>query len=364
MAKAKSSPETVSSDMTSDSDAPALTPEERDEQIIAKFMGMGASSGEEEAEETEDESGVGEQAVEESESVAEDEESEEEEVGESEGEEAEIDLDEISDDDLEALLDVLEPRLLEHPRVKKTLEERAKAEADRRFEERRKAELQALESEQLVLQGRTAVERLMEVYDKLHTNLKKALEGEDAEAIEVSRDELLSHLGAFGAAAVAETRKAYDDAFTTAFREAVQLTGEMNDDDRERVVKIVQTAARIAADPKQGQVPANTYLFTETIKFLTERAREAGRKEAEAEFLKRREALKKLAKDTPVKAAIAKITNARKKLPTKPTPSAPASSEDNISIEAYRAAKAAGDYEKADAIVQALAAKGIGVPIR
>lgn len=339
------------------SDSAALTPEQRDEETIARLLGGGTTedTSSDEGEESEDETdatATGEE--DESDSDAGETASEEGETG------ADDELPEVTDEELETVLDALEDRIIANPRIQKAIEDKARADADRRYEERTKSETVSQESERLIRQGRTAVETVYGLFDKLTGNLDKAVKGDeltDADKKVPTREELMQNLGLFGAAAVAETRRNFDNAFADAFREGALVAGDMTDDEKAKVIGIVQTAQRIAGDPKQGQAQSIAYLFKENVKLLVERARTAGKAEAEAAFAKKRSALVKVTGENSTRAAVAKIATARKNLPTKPTSTPAEQSQPSANMDAYKAAKAAGDYDRADAIAAAMSGR-------
>lgn len=335
----------------SSSDSVALTPEQRDDETIARLLGtdkaetpsQDADKGDAETDatatgEAEGSESAGDEADDKGESGAD-----------------EDDLPEVTDEELEAIVDALDERLLTHPRLQKAIEDKAKADADRRYEERRKSESVSQESERLIGQGRKAVENVYNLFTRLNGNLDKAIKGEEVgDDFRVDPDTLMTELGAFGAAAVAEARRDANTAFADAFREGATLGGTLTDDEKEKVVGIVQTAQRIANDPKQGSSASVAYLMQENVKFLVERAKAAGRAEAQAEFTKKRDALKKVTGENGTRAAVAKIANARKNLPTKPPATPAQETQGKATMEAYREAKRSGDYARADAIAAAM----------
>lgn len=330
----------------SSSDANALTPEQRDEQTISRLLGGNVDVGKPAAaapdpkpgDEDGDDSDAGDEAT-----------------GTGEGD-AEDELPEVTDEELEAILDALDDRLLAHPRIQKVLDERAKADADRRYEERRQAESVTQQSEQLIRQGRTAVEKIHGQFTKLQATLDAAARGDEIdESVKFNPDELMTELGKFGAAAVSEARRNTDTAFADAFVEGVGVGGVLTDEEKASVLKVVETANRIALDPKQGQAASMKYLMAENVKFIAQRAKAAGKAEAEAGFAKRRDALKKVVGENGTKAAVAQLANARKKLPTKPSATPSEATQPRSNMEAYKAAKAAGDHDRADEILAEMA---------
>lgn len=332
------------------SDSVELTPEQRDEQTIARLLG--GEKGEEVATVT---------ATPDADAAAgEDEGSSDADVeadNEGEGDADDDELPEVTDEELEAILDALDDRILANPRIQKVIDERTQADSDRRYEERRRAESVNQESERLIRQGRTAVENVYDLFGKLTGNLDKAVKGEDIdETVKFDRDSLMGELGAFGAAAVAEARRDTDTAFADAFREGAVLGGVLTDEEKSSVVGIVEKAKRIANDPEQGRAASVAFLFKENVKFLVDRAKKAGAAEATAAFQKKRDGLKAVVGENGTKAAIAKIANARKKLPAKPAATPSEATTPSANMEAYKAAKAAGDFQKADEIAAQMAA--------
>lgn len=332
---------------TDPSESGALTPEQRDAQTISRAFGLEA-----EAEVTppseESEEGEGEGAG----------------AGEGEGGTAAADGEggaddepEITDDDINAILDGLEDRLIENPRLRERIDKLAKAEADRRFEEQRKSATASQESERLIGQGRKAVENLYELIGKAGEQLTKAAKGEEFESVAIDPEKVKESLRDYGAAVNLVARREFDDAFSEGFRLAIPAGGDLSAEEAETVKTLVATAQRIENDPNQGSAKAKTHLFVEGMKFLVERAKASGAAEARAEIEKRRNALKKIVGDkgeNATTAAMAKIARTRAKTPPKSPRSEPTATG-VANMDAYRAAKAAGDHEKADQILADMA---------
>lgn len=278
---------------------------------------------------------------------------------------------ELTDEQLDALLEAVpEERLLNHPRMKdryvpaETVQERIQ----RDLAQRQAAAAVQTETQQLVDQGATAVRTAVgaataavEALTRGAEELRKAAANEefDPSVIDPSilnPEAMLQTFREFGSAVVLDTRRSYDEAFSSAFKAGEAVVGALSDDEKQSIIGIVQSATRIENDPEQGPDAAKTHLMSETMKLLVTRARAAGRAEALAEVQQRREAVKKVVGDDGVlAAATAKLAKARKNLP--PTPiQAPAESEGTgDTMDAYDAAVAAKNYDLADQIAARMA---------
>lgn len=365
------------------SDATELTPEQRDEQTIARAFGLdqtdeesGKESEAAESEESDDESESSDETKDdetksddeseaESETKAEDEADESDTGAEASGEESDADDDvELSDENIETFLDaVTEDRLLLNPRMQKKLESLVQSQVDKQFQQRLEQTEVSQETDNLIKQGAKAAEAITGQFVKAGETLTKYVEGEeDIEEVVLDPEDLKTNLRRFAVASALKTRQGYDQAFATAFRETAPLSGEaFTQDEAKAVIKLVETADRIRSDPEQGEAAANTYLFTESFKLLVERAKSAGKVEAETARKKRNDAAKRVIGDkTSTNVALAKVAAKRNKLPKKgPTQEAEAT-EGNASMEAYRAAKLRKDYDEADRILAELQTAGQG----
>jgi hypothetical protein len=278
------------------------------------------------------------------------------------------DTPEITDEEVDQVIDALKERLIANPKLADEIRTRAEAEATRRFEEQRQSQTTSQETERLIEQGRTAATKLYGLLNGFGEQLEKAAKGEKFDVVTPDPKQLQIHLGEFGAAVVAETRRHFDDGFTTAFREVGQkLDIKFDKDDAETIKKIIQTTERIESDPEQGRGPAIAHLYGESWKLLATKAREQGRADALAEVKRQKDATAAIRGKNAETSAIAKITKERKGLPAKPVAvdaSSVSTASDDISDDAYRAAKLkareTGDSREVDRIVQqrALAAAG------
>lgn len=286
------------------------------------------------------------------------------------------DVDDLSDEELErlteALLELREDKLISNPKIRERVEREVREKLEADYEARQRDQNAAQERDILTRQGRTAVESVFNqltnaqsLIQKASVELDKAYRGEEfdskiiADGFKVDPQEFERNLGAFAVAAVADSRRSYDDAFSVGFKEASAIGGQITEEERDAIVNIVNTANRIEADPNQGDGrfdKAKMYLYAETFKFVTQRAFEAGKAAEAADAKAKRDARKKILDGDAVVAAAAKEAAKRKGLPPSPTaPVGTVTGGGEVSVEAYQAAKRAGNFELADEIAAKMA---------
>lgn len=285
---------------------------------------------------------------------------------------------EITDEQLQryvdALLDLDEEKIAKNPRLRARIEAEVRAQVEQQYEARQRAATASQERERLTGQGKKAVEALSTLltdaqagFANATAELKKAEAGQEfnpqivAEGLKgFTPEQLQDYLAQYAQASTFDVARQHEDAFVDAFRDASAIGGPIKPEEVETINNIVNTANRIEADEKQGAerfAKAKTHYYGETVKFLTSRAYEAGRQAAIAEAKAQREARKTILDGDAVLAGAAKEAKRRGALPPSPT-SGPPNDEaaGAATMEAYQAAKAAGDYDKADAIAARMTA--------
>jgi len=335
------------------SDATALTPEQRDEQTIARTLGTGTEKTEESA--TADETATpdpdaatetaDEKPADTTEATAGDEDSDADTA------------DELTAEEIELILDALDPeKLIENPRLKALVEARAQADADRRVAEQQAATSVSEETKKLIEDGKEAFGALTTLLDSAKDNIDKAIAGTEFVPVVIDPAEVKKHLGSFAQSFVLRTRQSFDDAFATAFRETAQLTGAaFTQDEANIVTELVKNAERIRHDPEQGEAASTAFLYRETFKYLVNRARATGKAEALAEVKRKSDAVKQIKGDeNTTRAAIAKVAKQRTKTPPPSTEPGAGIDDSNApaTMESYKAAKAAGKFDVADSIME------------
>ena len=273
---------------------------------------------------------------------------------------------ELTDEDIETFLDAAQDQIVKSPRMQKVIEQLAKSSADKMSAQRLEQTEVSQETARLIEKGGTAAKAIEALFGKAGETLSEYVAGREVEEeVVLNPEDLKNHLKDFAVAAAVRTRQSYDNAFATTFREIAPLTGKaFTEDEAEAVIKIVQTADRIRQDPEQGEMAATAYLFKESTKYLVERALVSGATAEKENAAKRRAATKRVIGDkTNTKTAMAKIAAKRKKVAPKSLKAEPASVQSEFSMEAYRAAKLAGNPNEADRIMTGMATTGQGQPV-
>ena len=359
------SPDTISDDTK-------LTPEQRDEQTIARLTGREPAQDDESKEdEKTDDADEDADAADADDSASDDDPPADENTDSTtagdEAGDAESDADddiELTDDDIETFIDAAEERIIKSPRMQKIVEQLAKSTADKMSAQRLEQTEVSQETQRLIEKGGTAAKEIETLFGKAGETLAEYVAGREVEEeVVLNPEDLRSHLRDFAVAAAVRTRQSYDNAFATTFREVAPLTGKaFTEDEAKEVIKIVQTADRIRQDPEQGEMAATAYLFKESTQYLVERALVSGATAEKEEAAKRRKATKRVIGDkTSTTTAMAKIAARRKKVAPKPPKAEPSSGGvGEFTMEAYRAAKLAGNPDEADRIMTGMAAAGQG----
>ena len=368
-----------SSDKTSDDTE--LTPEQRDEQTIARLTGTEPAQDEpsdddgdgdgdadadgdasdSDADSTSDSDDADSTA--DSDSADGDEDSTDDGDAAGDGESNADDDIELTDEDIETFLDAADDRVVKSPRMQKIIEQMAKAAADKISATRLEQTEVSQETQRLIEKGGQAAKKIEALFGRAGKTLAEYVAGNEVdEEVVLDPEELTGHLRDFAVASAVRTRQSYDNAFASAFREVAPLSGEaFTDDEAKDVIKIVQTADRIRQDPEQGEIAANAYLYKESFKYLVERAKASGATAEKTDAKKRREATKRVIGDkNSTKAAMSKIASKRKKVAPKSVKTEPEGVASEFSMESYRAAKLAGNHEEADRITLGMAAAGQG----
>ena len=262
----------------------------------------------------------------------------------------------MTDEDVEDVVAAIEDRLVAHPKLAARIQAEVDARSAAALETQQKSRQTSEETEALIKQGQKATTALYDLIGGFGDQLGKADRGETYDPSPPDLNKVKGHLGEFGAAVVAETRRAFDRGYTESFRiVAGELGVRFSKEDVAAMEAIFQTTARIEGDPEQGREPAIKHLYSESWKLLAQKVKDQTREATMTEVKAQRDAARKIKGDNAETAAIAKIVKQRKGAPPKPTaaqPTGKTASGDDLSDDAYRAAKAAGDFAEADRIVQ------------
>jgi len=244
---------------------------------------------------------------------------------------------ELSEEELASLAEGYQDKLLSQ----KPIQEKVAELVREQLAQEQRAQQQAQEGQQAVSaaieRSKQAVTDLLGLANQASTELarvaKAAKADEDGvvEPFDVNSDifkpdQMAQHLQTYGEGIVAEVSTRYDTAFLAgADRALTDVLPELTEKQEQDYLQIVSNAGRIASDPNQGVAASKAYFMGETIKFLVERAKEAGAIEERERVSKRTTATKKIADKAATKAAAAKLAKDRGKVspPTgKATPEA------------------------------------------
>lgn len=286
--------------------------------------------------------------------------------------EAEL-TDEQVDRYVDSLLELAPDKLANNPKIRERIEQEIREKLETENEAKQRTQSASQEREQLTRQGRAAVEAVFgqlkvaeDGFTKAKTELDKAFKGEPfdekvlTEGFSLDPKKFEQDMGTFAAAAVADSRRSYDDAFSSGFKAATTVGGPITEAERDAIVSIVNTANRIEADEKQGEGrfdKAKMHLYTETWKLTTTRAFEAGKAAALVEAKAKRDARKTVLDSDAVLAGAAKEAKTRAGMPPPPVaPTGAATTGSEATMEAYQAAKRAGNHDLADDIMQRMQA--------
>lgn len=368
-ANESTSSQTSESTTPESSDAPALTPEQRDAQTFARHGLKPDGSPLDSSPETPPEKPA--KAAKDKPDAADDD-ADSDPDGDKAGdddEDEETDDAEITDERvssiLESLLELRPDLVKANPKVREQIAAEIRAELQGEADKERSATTASQERARLMKQGEDAVNGIVGLMTKAQAELAKAKLGQDDvdwDVLAKMGEDLPTSLGLFSAASVVSVRQEYDASFTAGFLAAQAVAGKLTDEEADQVRAIVNSANRIEADEKQGDgrwLKAKQHMYTETWKLTAQRAFDAGKAAAVAEAKAKRDAKKGILDADTVIAAQAKEAAKRTKLPPPPTPGAGASTTGTAAtMEAYQAAKRDGNYELADKI----AARMRGVP--
>jgi hypothetical protein len=276
-----------------------------------------------------------------------------------EGDAAEI-TDERITATVEAALELNPDLVKSNPKIRELLAAEIRAEIQADLDAKQAATTASQQREQLIGQGKKAVATVTTLLENAQAELAKAKNGDpnvNWEVLAKASTDVEAALGTFGSAAVVDTQRGYEAAFTKGFLAAAKVGGPLTEAENTAVQEIVNTANRIEADDKQGDErfdAAKRHFYEKTWEFIAERAKAAGKAEAIAEAKAKRDSRKTVLDADAVIAGAAKEAAKRVKLPPAPTDGGPSSTIVQPTMDSYRAAKQAGNYDLADEIMRAM----------
>lgn len=271
---------------------------------------------------------------------------------------------EITDERITATVEAaleLNPDLVKNnPKIREALETEIRADIQGKIDAAAAATTAKQQREQLVGQGKKAVDTVTNLLESAQAELAKAKNGDPDvkwDVLAKASEDVEAALGTFGSAAVVDTQRGYETAFTKGFQAAAKIGGPISEEERATVEEIVNTANRIEGDTTQGVERfdlAKQHFYEKTWEFLANRAKAAGKAEAIAEAKAKRDSRKTVLDADAVLAGAAKEAAKRVKLPPAPTDTGTQSTIVRPTMDAYREAKRSGNHNLADEIMRAM----------
>lgn len=277
---------------------------------------------------------------------------------EGEGEEgADLRLDELSDEDLEALLAAYKDRFLKSKDLQSEIEKLVRRQVERQVSERTRGYEAETAEERLIEQGKQAARSVASLADLAQKELAKAAKGEDFNADLFKPEEMVRHLGEYGTAVQSIVNNQFDMAIQAAWESVFSDEGlpALSEEQAEELADVLETFNRMKGDPRQAP-KSKDYFFSSLLQFVAARGAEFGAAQERDRAAKAKTVSEKIAGKNALAAAKAKLESARR------PPSAPKSKPTPKSgdlMEAYREAKKAGDKVRAQELVDEMALQGI-----
>src|SRR3990170_3134315 len=263
--------------------------------------------------------------------------------------------DELDDETLSTLAEAYGDRLLATEQLREQVNRAVSKEVERQVRRTLREREVESQSGDLISVEQAAAQEINRIFSSARSELDKASKGEDFDAAVFNTESLAKHLGSYGSAAQSRAERQVDAAIEGAWDDV--FSGDslpvLSDDQAEELSGITETFNRMRGDPKQSE-RARSFLFSSLFKFVADRAIETGAVKERERVEKARSASEKIAGKNAIAAAKAKIEKERTP-PATPKSSPTEPSVGNLSDEAYAKAKAAGDFAKAQAIVDARA---------
>ena len=274
--------------------------------------------------------------------------------------EAEAETVELSEETLAELAKVYGSKLLSTEAIQSQVKELIETQVQRQAIDAQRIAQEQSDVARLIEQGRTSLDEMANMLDSQSAEFEKAEKDEDYTPADVLDSEKFEQsLNSYGMSIVAEVQGRYNRALDAGILDAIRDLPTLSDEHQQGLQAIVATAQRMEGDPNQAR-NAVQYAATSFIKFLVNRAREAGAADERERVTSRTSVNKKVADSVAAKAAAAKLAASRGKTP----PNAPANAKSEaspggISEEAYDAAVKAGNFDEADRIVNAMARRTV-----
>ena len=282
------------------------------------------------------------------------------------GEVSEPALTELDDATINSLVEVYSDKIFESPAFKTRADQHIRSQADRQIAAADASRNTQVEADKIIRQGESALNKItghLEKVQGLNTQLDKVRSGE-AEIDTISalptldEAELKQALVSYGQATSATGTRSYENGLNSAF--VTTFSGEvlpgLTKNQAEEIRAITGMAARIQADPNQGEQPARNYLFANLFRFIAERGIELGATKEKTLTENKRSLAEKIAGKNVQVAAVAKAKAEEKGPPVAPE-SRPTEANTGPSLELYEKLKGEGKTAEAQDVANRMAAQ-------
>ncbi len=267
---------------------------------------------------------------------------------------------ELDDETLKSLWDGYGDKFMEQESFKDRVAKLVSEQVQDQVRTQTRAQEGQSEVQRVVEQGMQAVDRLKLFAENAGTELKKASEEKEFSA-EVNAEKYKQDLFDYGQAIVAEVGSRYDGAIQTSIEDNLKKFPPLSESQQTEFFKIVETAQRMELDRQQAP-NSKAFFISAVTSFLVDRALETGAVKGQEQTAKTTEARRKVAEQTAVKKAAAKMAKDRGDLPPKSTTAAPETRPQSgqYNSDYYRGLKREGKHVEAQAYVDQF---GRGVPV-
>lgn len=262
---------------------------------------------------------------------------------------------ELDEETLEAIAEVYRDRLLSSKALGDQVQQAVRKEVERQVTQTTRVQDAGSRSELLINQGKAAARAVAEIAESAQRELGKAAKGEDFKSELVKPEELVGHLGKYGTAVSAYVSDQFDVAVESAWDAVFSDDGlpPLSEEQAGELAGMIEIFHRMEGDPRQA-TQSKPYFFANLFRFIAARGLECGATQERTRSEKAKTIGEKIVDKNAIAAAKAKIEKERTP-PTAPK-SRPRAPTGGATDAAYQEAKKAGDHDRAQSIVDQMAA--------
>lgn len=268
-------------------------------------------------------------------------------------ESSKVDLAELSDDEIDTLIEAYQDKILNSPKLEEKLQEVVKGESARLAEQTSRSREVEQELGVQIQHGRIAVKNMADFAAVAMEQLKKAAEGEPFETNIFNPDAFIQNLQAYGNALSNQRTALLTNAATVSIEALVgDALPDLDYDQAQELADIFNAVENARKNPELA-ANADAYLIYNLMQFVAKSASGVG---AQRER-QRQEAIRKVSDKVTQKNAVAVASAKLAKQKNPPAVGGKVSSTNRYTadLEGYRKAKADGNTAAAEAISERIA---------